>query len=88
MNSYWEIIDEMCLKVYAKNKPSCHLTGSWHSIGTRIDTTLWNALKFQAPAMNGCWKKCDRNFCYGQTDRQTHKGKTVSPFSLERGYKN
>lgn len=51
--------------------------------------TIWQALtnsvfKLQASAVNRCSEKCDRNFCNGRTDIQTHKGKTVYPLFLRR----
>lgn len=32
--------------------------------------------------MNSCWEKSYRSFCYGQTDGQAHKGKTLYPILL------
>lgn len=75
MNSCWEIVDEIYLNISATSKKSCHLTGSWHPISTNKNPNIWYAktksvLKYQAPAMNSCWAKSDRNFGYGQKDSQ------------------
>lgn len=43
-----------------------------------------NVLEFLASAVNSCSEKCDRIFCNGRTDIQTHKGKTVYPLFLRR----
>lgn len=75
-------------------KQKRHFRGSWLS----IYLTLWHAKtnsvsKFQTSANYGCLEKWDRKFFFEQTDRekdgqtdiQTHQGKTVYPPVLRSG---
>lgn len=61
MNSCREILTKIWLKIYSQNKQRHHLKGKWCLFGTTMNITISHALtkrvlKFQAPAMNSCWK--------------------------------
>lgn len=74
MNSCREILTKIWLKIHSqKKKQRHHLKGNWCIFGTTMNITISHALtkrvlKFQAPAMNSCWKNATYFFV---TERQT-----------------
>ena len=80
INSCWEKCDEKC--AYMFNVYKNHLsqqTGSRNLTGPKTLPTIWYTYmmlvtKYQIPAINSYWEKCDEKYL-GRTDR----GKTVYP---------
>jgi hypothetical protein len=94
INSCWEKCDEKWAYMFnvLKNQQS-RQTGSRNLTGPKTLPTIWYTYmklvtKYQIPAINSYWEKCDENFLDGRKDRQTERGKTVYPTSSfgEWGY--
>jgi hypothetical protein len=83
----WVVAKEIATRIcYTLYRQLHGRTGSWHRIPTKMTPIIWHAqrksvLKFQAPAMSGCWGHCNKNFLNTQqTDPQINRKLTLNSY--------